>query len=198
MSNCVGNIAGNIEMNCEHPLEGGYTGRGVYIPMEVKPTLTRDASNKRIVTAITIDEPNINKIVAIDNEGVSPFDGSATTGNNDAGYTRFVKTVNLSIPQRGAAFAKDVLEPLVKSGRGGILVLEKVDQVGDGSFEIIGAQSPAKVVDPSTVTRTESATAGAAWKATMQSTEAFAEVVLFDTDYETTLEKFETLLANTY
>lgn len=193
MASCVGSIAGSIGLNCTSPIEGGYTGRGVYIPMEAVPVLTKDVSNPRIVTAIALASGA--KVVAIDNEGINPFDGSTTTGNNDAGYFRFGKGIVVRMPQRGAAFSKDVLEPLVMSGRGGILILEKVDRVGDGSFELIGSQSPAKVVDPSTVARTETASGAAGWQATLQSNERYGEVVLFDTDYATTLAKFEALLA---
>lgn len=195
MANCVGEIAGNIGLNCDNPLEGGYTGRGIYIPASVGATLTRDAQNPRIVTAIAI--PSGKKVVSIDNEGVNPFDGSNTTGNNDAGFTKFTKVVAMRIPERGADFAKNVLEPLVLSGRGGMLILEKQDKVGDGSFEMIGAQSAAKVVDPSTVVRNESENGGA-WSAQMQASERYAEVTLFDTDYENTLAKFEALLAQAF
>lgn len=196
MASCVGNIAGNIGLNCESPIEGGYTGRGVYIPLEASPVLTRDAQNKRIVTAIAIAEGA--KVVAIDNEGMTPFTGSNTTGNGDAGYPKYTKQIaGMRLPERGADFAAKVLEPLVASGRGGFLVLEKVDRVGDGSFEIIGSQSPAKVVDLTTVVRDESANGGA-WTVTMQATESYAEVVLFDTDYETSLAKFEALLNQSF
>lgn len=193
MSSCVGNIAGNIQLNCESPIEGGYTGRGVYIPMEAVPVLTKDANNPRIVNAVAIASGA--KVVAIDNEGSAPFTGSNTTGNGDAGYPRFVKQLaGLRLPERGADFAAKVVEPLVKSGRGGILILEKSDRVGDGSFEMIGTQSPAKVTDPTTVIRNENENGGA-WTMTLQSNETYAEVVLFDTDYATTLAKFEALLA---
>lgn len=196
MASCVGNIAGNIGLNCESPIEGGYTGRAVLIPMESVPELTQDAQNPRIISNIAIAADA--KVVMVDNEGATPFDGGQTVGNNEAGYTRFQKTVPVRMPERGADFAKNVVEPLVKSGRGFIGVFEKVDRVGDGSFEVIGAQSPLKVVDPSTVTRTESATGGGAWQATLQSTEVYAESVLFDTDYATTLAKFEALLAKAF
>lgn len=193
MASCVGNIAGNIGLNCESPIEGGYTGRAVLIPMEAVPVPTKDANNPRIVTAIAIASGA--KTVAVDNEGATPFDGGQTVGNDDAGYRRFQKTIPVRMPERGAEFAAKVVEPLVKSGRGFIGIFEKVDRVGDGSFEIIGLQSPLKVVDPSTVIRTESTQGGGAWQATLQSTEAYSESVLFDTDYETTLAKFEALLA---
>lgn len=196
MGSCVGNIANNIGLNCASPIEGGYTGRAVLIPMEAVPDLTQDASNPRIISNIAIAQDA--KVVQVDNEGATPFDGGQTVGNDEAGYRRFTKTIPVRMPERGAAFAKEVVEPLVKSGRGFIGVFEKVDRAGDGSFEVIGAQSPMKVVDPATVTRTESATGGGAWLATLQSTEVYAESVLFDTDYATTLTKFEALLAKAF
>ena len=192
MASCVGNIAGNIGLNCESPIEGGYTGRGVLIPMEAVPVLTKNAQNPRIIEEIAIASGA--KVVSVDNEGSVPFDGSSTTGNNDAGYVKFTKVIAVRMPERGADFAAKVIEPLVKSGRGFIGIFEKVDRVGDGSFEVIGAQSPLKVVDPATVTRTETANGGA-WLANLQSSEVYAESVLFDTDYATTLAAFEALLA---
>lgn len=195
MPSCISEIAGNIQLNCDKPLEGGYTGRAVLIPMEAVPQLTRDANNKRIVTNIALATGK--KAVLVDNEGSVPFDGSSTTGNNETGLIKFVKVIAVRMPERGADFASKVLEPLVKSGRGFVGVFEKVDTVGDGSFEIIGADSPMKVTDPTTVTRQETANGGA-WLANMQSSEYYAETVLFDTDYATTLAKFEALLANVF
>lgn len=192
MANCVSTIAGNIGLDCEHPIEGGYTGRGVLIPMESNPVLTRDAQNPRIIKSITIAENT--KVCAVDNAGAAPFDGSSTTGNNDAGFPKFTKAMALRILARGAEASKDVIEPLVKSGRGFIGIFEKVDQVGDGSFEVIGAQSPLKCADPATFTRSETANGGA-WSGTLQCSEHWAELVLFDTDYETSLAAFEALLA---
>lgn len=192
MANCVSTIAGNIGLDCEHPIEGGYTGRGVIIPLESNPVLTRDAKNPRIITGITLASGA--KVCAVDNAGSAPFDGSSTTGNNDAGFPKFTKAMALRILARGAEASKDVIEPLVKSGRGFIGIFEKVDQVGDGSFEVIGAQSPLKCVDPATFTRSETANGGA-WSGTMQCSEHWAELVLFDTDYETSLAAFEALLA---
>lgn len=194
MGLCVSAIAGNIGMNCEHPIEGGYTGRGVLIPLDSDTvTLTRDAQNPRIITVIALASGD--KVVVVDNAGsAAPFDGSSTTGNADAGFTKFVKAVDVRLMERGAAFSKNVLEPLTKSARGYIGVFEKVDQAGDGSFEVIGAQSAMKVVDPSTVTRSETANGGA-WSATLQASEMYAECTLFDTDYATSLAAFEALLA---
>ena len=195
MASCIGDIAGSIGLNCESPIEGGYTGRAVLIPMSANPILTKDAANPRIITGITIDADA--NTVHVDNEGANPYDGSSTTGNNDAGFIKFVKVISVRMPERGANFTKDVLEPLVKSGRGFIGIFEKVDRVGDGSFEVIGAQSPMKVTDPSTVTRQENANGGA-WLANLQSSELYAESVLFNQDYATTLQDFENLIGMAY
>lgn len=195
MASCIGQIAGNIGLNCESPIDGGYTGRAILIPMEAVPVLTKSAQNPRIISDIKI-ATNAH-VVAVDNEGTSPFDGSTTTGNNDSGYFRFVKTAVVRLPERGADFAAKVIEPLVKSGRGFIGVFEKKDRIGDGSFEVIGAQSPLKCVDPATVTRNENENGGA-WNVTLQSTEVYAESVFFDTDYATTLAAFEALLAKAF
>ena len=192
MANCVSTIAGNIGLDCEHPIEGGYTGRGVLIPMESNPVLTRDAENPRIIKSVTLAENA--KVCVVDNAGAAPFDGSSTTGNNDSGFPKFTKAMALRILARGAKASKDVIEPLVKSGRGFIGIFEKVDQLGDGSFEVIGAQSPLKCADPATFTRSETANGGA-WSGTLQCSEHWAELVLFDTDYETSLAAFEALLA---
>ncbi len=196
MASCIDKIAGNIGLNCEHPIEGGYTGRGILIPMESVPSLTISADNPRIVSSISLATGA--KVVAVNNEGASPFDGSQTVGNNEAGYVRFVKTITVRLPERGATFTKDVLEPLVKSGRGFIGIFEKIDLVGDGSFEIIGMQSPLKVVDPTTVTRTESSVGGGAWQVTLQSTEVYAENVFFFENYANTLARFEQLLSEAF
>lgn len=192
MATCVSTIAGNIGLDCDHPIEGGYTGRGVLIPLESNPTLTRDAQNPRIIKSVSL--AGDAKLCVVDNAGAAPFDGSSTTGNNDAGYPKFTKAMALRILARGAEASKDVIEPLVKSGRGFIGIFEKVDQVGDGSFEVIGAQSPLKCADPATFTRSETANGGA-WSGTLQCSEHWAELVLFDTDYATSLAAFEALLA---
>lgn len=195
MPNCVSTIAGNIGLDCTNPLEGGYTGRGILIPLEANPVLTRNAQNPRIIEAIAIDEDA--NVCAVDNAGSAPFDGSSTTGNNDAGYVKFAKAMAMRVLARGAAASRDVVEPLVKSGRGFIGIFEKVDRVGDGSFEVIGALSPLKCTDPSTATRSETANGGA-WNVTLQCQETWAELTLYKTDYSTSLALFEALLEKAF
>lgn len=192
MYSCVGNLAASIKMDCVHPLEGGYTGRAIIIPESnlMGLTLTRDSSNPRIVKGIAFDsgEDMSTYGFIVDNVSMTPFDGSSTTGNGDAGYPKFVKAMAIRIPERGAAVSKNVIEPLA-FGRF-VMIVEKEDKVGDGSIEIIGLQSALRCVDPSTISRQETANGGA-WTATLQCSEQFAEVVYFNTDYATTHADFE-------
>lgn len=195
MPNCVSTIAANIGLDCNAPLEGGYTGRGILIPLEAHPVLTKNADNPRIIEAIAIDAEE--HVCSVDNAGAVPFDGSTTTGNNDAGYAKFTKAMAVRVLARGAKTSLEVVEPLVKSGRGFIGIFEKVDRCGDGSFEVIGSLSPLKCVDPSTANRSETANGGA-WNVTLQCQETWAELTLFKTDYETSLAAFEALLAKAF
>lgn len=191
MASCVGEITKGIGLDCDDPIRGGYTGRALLIPLSAEPVFTKSAQNPRIITDIQIGDD----VIRVDNEGVAPFEGSSTAGNNDAGYIRFTKVVSIRLPERGADFAKDVLEPIVKSGRGYILILEKTQTSGDGGFEMIGVYDPMRVVDPATVTRQETANGGA-WLMNMQCSEVYAEVVWFKTSYQTTLGMFNVMWEN--
>ena len=195
MPNCVSVIAGNIGLDCTNPLEGGFEGEGILIPLEANPVLTRSAENPRIIEAIAIDEDA--NVCLVDNTGAAPFDGSSTTGNNDAGFVKFTKALALRVLARGAKTSRDIVEPLVKSGRGFIGIFPKTDRVGDGSFEVIGALSPLKCTDPATVTRSESANGGA-WSVTLQCQETWAELTWFKTDYATTRALYEALKAKAF
>ena len=158
--NCVGKIARSIAMNCASPLVGGYTGRGVLIPWEDVMSVTQDSQNPRKVLAIVLAESA--KVCALDNAGlVTPLEGSNTTGGSDAGYVQFVKTLNGRILSRGAVSSAELVEPLVKSTHGYLAVLEKMDKVGDGSYEVAGLNAPLRVTDPASVVRNENENGGA-------------------------------------
>lgn len=189
-TSCAAQVAANIGEVCASPNEGGYTGRAVYIPKSYAPTLTKDASNPRIISAISLESGQ--KTVAIENLSAQPFNGGTTTANAET--NRFDKTFACLIPQRGAAVAEDIVEPLMRSPLGGILVLEKVDASGDGSYEMLGVGRGVKATE---ITRNEYENNGA-WSATLSASEYYAESVLFDTDYDTTKAAFEALLALAY
>lgn len=188
-NNCIGKIAASIALECATPIEGGYTGRNVLIPYEITPVVTRETDNPRIVSAITI--PEGEKAIAVLNQGTQPHTGATTTGNADAGRPRYVKLHQILVPMRGADVSKDVIEPMVGSTQGFLLISEKTDKRGLGSFEIKGLQSPMKV-DPATVSQDEYANGGAT-AMTLQCTEDWKECNLFYKTYEDTKAIFDSL-----
>lgn len=196
-TSCTTKIAASIQQNCTNPIVGGYTGRGVLIDLSDAPTFTVDAQNPRIISAIALPAGTPGpKFIAIDNVWNEAYTGSQTALTAENGRSSFEKTFTFRIPMRGADTAKDIVEPLQNSALGFAVVLEKNDRVGDGSFEVVGYLKGLKTNEDG-ITRNEYEN-GADWVITMSTDEVYAEVVLFDTDYATTLGKFETMLANTY
>lgn len=183
-------FARNIALECEHKIIGGYTGRAVYIPYRNVDALTIDVENTAILKAVTLKESA--KVVAISNASAAqPMSGSTTTGSNENGYVMYPKTVNITIPLRGADVYKDTIEPLVNDPEGGMLIVEKRDKRGIGSYEVIGLKSAAKV-DPTTISRDEYANGGA-WAMTIGCTEHEAECSFYANDYESTKAAFDEL-----
>lgn len=187
---CAAQVAANIQADCAAPAVGGFTGRGVYIPKAYAPTLTKSASNPRIISAVTLESGQ--KTVAIESLLQNPFNGGTVTANAETGM--YTKTVALRVPAHGAEVSKDIVEPLLKAPLGGIVILERLDTAGDGSFVVYGAERGMKASEQ-TLNEYEN---NGDWAVTLSTDERFAESVLFDTDYATTLAKFEALLAASY
>lgn len=191
---CVSEIAGNIAMNCTNKLVGGYTGRAVYIPYSANPTLTFVTGNPNALEGITV--PTGSKVCAIDNVFTDPFTGSTTAGTSDNGFPQYTKTLSVRIPLRGGVVSRDIVEPLFNSPLGGLLIVEKKDRSGVGSYEVIGANQPARA-DITTLSRDESANGGA-WTVNIIATENLAEVELLLGDYTAEKQYFEKLLAQSF
>ena len=194
-ASCAATMADNITKDCAAPLAGGYTGRGVLIDLADAPTLTRDGSNPRIITAITL---GVGKSLAVIDNAFTPqpLNGSNSQSNTDDGMMKHRKTVVLTIPKRGAAASKEIVEPTYQSPLGYLAVLEKKDRNGDGSFEVVGAEQ-GLVANADGIVRNEYENGGCTI-VTMSTNEVNFENVLFATDYETTLAAFEALLAKGY
>lgn len=190
---CTATVAANIAAACNHQLTAGYTGRAVLINISDNPTLAA-GSTPNVFTGIALATGV--KTVVIDNVFVDPFNGSSKSGNTDSGMVRFTKNLNILIPMSGADASYNVIEPLLKSPLGFLVVVEKKDRNGDCSFEILGAYSAVKA-DPASYSRDESANGGAA-ALTLTCTEAYEFVALYDTDYATTKTAFETLIGKAY
>ena len=194
-TSCAATFAANIAKDCATPLTGGYTGRGVLIDLADVTAITRDGSNPRIITAITMKAGSY--CCVIDNSfGPQPLTGSSTQSNTDDGMMKFLKTLTAMVPRRGADASKDIVEPTFQSPLGYLAVLEKKDRNGDGSFEVVGAEQ-GLVANADGIVRNEYENGGCTI-VTMSTNEVNFENVLFATDYETTLAAFEALLAKGY
>lgn len=191
---CAASLAANIAKDCSNPQVGGYTGRGLLIPLSNTLTYAINANNPRIITSITMGQND--KLAVIDNVWPTAFDGSSTQSNGDDGRMMYGKSFSFRIPLRGAGVSKDIVEPLADAPLGYLAVLEKKDRRGDGSYEIVGyCEGLQANVDG--IVRNENENGGDI-VVTMSCQEQWFEVTLFDTDYATTKSAFETLMASAY
>lgn len=186
MTPCTLEIAKGIALDCDHALVAGYTGRAVYVPYSVAPTLTISAGNPRVVTGVTS-----SKVVGIYTPFTNPFDGSNVAGNSDNGRVMYQKNLSVLIPSHGADESKDLIEPLMKSAEGGLVIVERKDKRGLGSYVVFGLFDPMKA-DPTSFSRNEGENGGAA-ALTLTCIEDFEECNFFDTDYATTKAAFDAL-----
>lgn len=175
MYSCVGTVVCGIGINCDNPLEAGYSGRALLYDAN-GVTITRDATNPRRIVAVTTK--NGYRAIQIDNVNLQPFAGSATTGNGDAGYPKFQKTLVIQVPQRGADISQRVIEPL--AFKRFVALVEMEQKIKDGAVQVLGSSQALRVVDPSTITRQEDANGGA-WSVTLQCTEQYAECTFYGT-----------------
>lgn len=194
-ASCAATIADNIAKDCAKPLVGGYTGRGFLVDLSTAPTLTRDASNPRIISAISLGSGV--KVSVIDNAfSPQPLTGSNSQSNTDDGMMKHRKTLVLTIPKRGAGASKALVEPTYQSPLGYVAILEKKDRNGDGSFELVGYEQ-GLVANADGIVRNEYENGGCTI-VTMSCNEVNFENVFYDTDYATTLAAFNSLMTSAY
>lgn len=193
--NCAAQIAANIAQDCNRPLVGGYTGRAVIIPISdwARAEVVTDANNPRKIMSIVLPPDGSVMAYTIDNVFATPFTGSTTTGNTDTGRNGYLKTIAVRVPMRGADVSMKVIEPLVKDADGFVVIAEKRDKVGDGSYEVIGYQNAMRG-DIASVTRDENANGGD-WIVNLTTIEKWAEVTLVGAaeTYESAKKEFEVL-----
>lgn len=196
-TSCAAKIAASIQQDCNKPLVGGYTGRAVImsaIDFE-RAEIVRSATNPREILSIVLPPDGSVLPYTIDNVFAAPFTGSTTAGNNENGRNSYLKTLSVRVPMRGADVSKDVIEPLVKDPNGFVVIVEKRDKVGDGSYEVIGYQNALRG-DIAGVTRDESANSGD-WIVPLTTIEKWAEITLVgaDEDYASAKMNFEFLMS---
>ena len=194
-TSCAAKIAASIQQDCNKPLAGGYTGRAVIMSVLdfERAEVVRSATNPRKILSIVLPPDGSVMAYTVDNVFSAPFTGSTTAGNNENGRNGYLKTVNVRVPMRGADTSMKVIEPLVKDPNGFVMMLEKRDKVGDGSYEIIGYQNALRG-DIAGVTRDESANGGD-WIVPLTTVEKWAEVTLVGAaeTYESAKKEFEGL-----
>lgn len=188
---CVPNVAQNIANSCTAPIQAGYTGRALlYRANDYVPTV--DQADKRLITDIASVGLNAFKHAAIDNTGFAEvFAGSGKALSVETGMHMFAKTFSFVAPLRGSSASTKLFEAIVNSPDGFVVIAEKVDKVGNGSYEIIGHERPLMVTDDG-YTKSEFANGGAA-VITLDTVERGEEYVFFDTSLATTKTAFETL-----
>ncbi len=188
--NCASVLKGNITIDCDNPIVGGYNGEAILVDMSYNPVIVYDTTNPRKIKSITCPTGGVH---VVENAFVTPFNGSTTAGNTDNGMNEYLKTVSFQVPMRGADTSLNVIEPLFNSAFGYLMVLPKRDRVGDGSFEVVGAKSALRG-DITTLTRDENANGGM-WGLSLTCREQFAEVDLTGEDgtYDSAKKAYDAL-----
>ena len=184
---CSYALADNIAGDCDSPRVAGYEQIGViFNRADIDwANLSIDANNPRIIKAIAAATGKKPYALYNDRNNPLPFDGTNTTLNTDT--DRYDKTVQFYFEGIGGGAAEDVVEPL--KGGDFIIILQRKDHRGDGSFQVFGYQSGLKAS-----AQVQDETTGY-WLITMGCSEPFAEVSFFDTDYATTKTAFDALVA---
>lgn len=184
---CLGVLTGNLDTDCENPRVSGYEDVGlIFNRSDIDwSAVTVDVSNPRIVKTIDVMESKKPYVIYNPRVNPAPFNGSNANFEQEA--NQYAKTVQFYYEGIGGAAAMNVVEPL-KAGSY-VILLQRKDHRGDGSFQLIGYQAgvtaTAQVQDEET----------GYWLMTMTGSESFADVAFFDTDYATTKAKFDALLA---
>ena len=110
---------------------------------------------------------------------------SQTALNADTRH--YTKTLQFYYKGIGGNAAATVVEPLAKGEY--VVILQRKDHVGDGSFQIFGLQNGIYATE-----QVQDETTGY-WLMTMTTSEPSAEIAFFNTDFATTKSAFDTLLA---
>lgn len=182
---CLGVIKDNMSQDCDNPRVAGYEDIAlIFNRSEIDWTaVTYDSTNKRIVKSIAMATGKTPYVVYNPRVNPAPFNGTNATFNSDT--NRYDKTVQCYYEGIGGKAALEVVEPL-KAGSY-VMLLQRKDHRGDGSFQLIGFESglkaTAQVQDEET----------GYWLMTMTTDEPSADVAFFDTDYATTKSAFDTL-----
>lgn len=186
-SSCAGTISASIQIDCAKPLSGGCTGRALLVPLSPAPTFAVNASNSLIIESVTMATGS--KMVAIENFGEQPFNGTASASTADGAVQKHTKTVTFDVPLRGAGASKTIVDPLTRLARGFVVIYER----RDGKYIVVGYESALRV-NADGVSMDEYTKDGVT-TITASCSQYNYEYELLDTDAATTQALFETYLA---
>ena len=183
-TSCAASLGANIAIDCANPPQPGFTGEGVLIDLgAVTPSVTVDSSNPRVITSITLESGD--KVAVVDNVWRDPFSGSARTLNAESGRKTYDDTIVLRVPQRDAAAAKNIIEPLADGRFVGIF------PTVDKKFLVYGYYGKFQASEQ---TQNEGESGGD-FVVTMSVNEPYAVVELKSTDYAATKAIYDALKA---
>ena len=181
-------LAGHAQENCTDPASAGLKVLGIIINKNDISSITFDTSNPNIVEAITLETGAKTYMV----------EGSGENAWADSGYEydpatkAFTKNATFVAPDYGAIISSKFLDPLSKNSDGFVVILQRKNTRGDGSFVIVGLETGA-VVTTHTMNMTDEATNGCATLTLTEKGARKGEINLFDTDYQSSLVLFNTL-----
>lgn len=188
-------VMNNIQENCGSPAMDGVKVLGVAIARNdiTAAPFGATQSTANCVAAITLKAAA--QTIAIEAGGENAW---ADSGSElDPATKKHTKNANFVAADYGAEISSEVLDPMVKDRDGFVVILQRKDVRGMGSFVIVGLEKGA-TVSAMTQNLTDAPTSGCASLVLTETGANKAEVNLFDTDYTTSKAEFDRLLALAY
>lgn len=191
----------NAVKDCFNPAIAGMLIQAIGFAYKDIVSITRGttAETKNQVAAITLAATA--KTFVVEAGGEVPW--ADTTEEFDPASNAFNKTVAFTAPEHGAGFSGNFIEPILKNKDGYVFILQRKDKNGDCAFPIIGLEKGAVGVT-GTLNYTDDPSAGCYVLTLTEALAPSAEMDLYvaggadTTDYQATLEYFNTLVAKSY
>ena len=185
-------LTANLALDCAKPRIKGYEQIGLIIlKSDIDLALsTVDATNTRIITALTLKSAKKAAVIYNSKNTPLPFNGTQTAYNREA--DAYDKTVQFYYEGIGGTVSKNAIEPL-KDGDY-VVILERKSKYGEGSFQVFGWQKGLSAGNDGGAQVQDEETGY--WLITMTTQEPFAEIEWDNgknSDYLDTKAAFDTL-----
>jgi len=178
----------NLVPDCNNPRVKGYEKAGVLIRKSEIASFTANSTSNRIIEALTLKALKKTYVVENSRKNPLPFNGTQTTYNREQdAYDKMVQFYYEGI----GGLSSEAIEGLKNDDF--VLLLERKDKRGDGSFHIFGWENGLSAGNENGAQVQDEATGY--WLVTMTTQERFAEYSFFITDYETTKTAYDLLVA---